>query len=78
MTNGYGPEGFVIRGEPTAFPHSLKANYSRGVMGFGMGKVQVVRHDGRGLVEIEEVPFVIQSSQATVDLGLIRADARAK
>ena len=39
----------------------------------GQRKVQVVRHDGKGLVEIEERPFVIQSNRADVDLGVIEA-----
>lgn len=74
VTTGYGPEGFVIPGKAKAFPYRLSADYySRGVMGFGMGKVQIVRHDGRGNVELEERPFVIQSEKGRVDLGVVDA-----
>lgn len=74
VTTGYGPEGFVIP-EPSAFPYTLRANYySRGVMGFGMGKVQVVRHDGKGGLTIEEKPFVIQTNHGDVELGTVTAE----
>lgn len=72
VTTGYGPEGFVIYGKPRGFPYELKADYfSRGVMGFGMGKVQIVRHDGLGEITLEERPFLIQSSRGSVDLGVV-------
>ncbi len=72
VTTGYGPEAFVIPGKAKAFPYRLSADYySRGVMGFGMGKIQVVRHDGHGKIEIEERPFVIQTQKGRVDLGAI-------
>ncbi len=72
VTTGYGPEGFVIPGAARGYPYQLRANYySRGVMGFGMGKLQVVRHDGKGNVRIEDRPFVIQSDRGDVDLGTV-------
>jgi hypothetical protein len=72
VTTGYGPEGFVIPGAARGFPYQLRANYySRGVMGFGMGKLQVVRHDGKGNIRIEDRPFVIQSDRGDVDLGTV-------
>ncbi len=72
VTTGYGPEAFVIPGKAKAFPYRLSADYySRGVMGFGMGKIQVVRHDGHGKIEIEERPFVIQTQKGSVDLGAV-------
>ena len=40
-------------------------------MGFGMGKVQIVRHDGQGEITLEERPFLIQSSRGAVDLGVV-------
>lgn len=72
VTNGYGPEAFIIPGAESglAFPYKLSVNYySRGAMGFGMGKVQIVRHDGAGGVALEERPFVIMKDGLTVDLG---------
>jgi hypothetical protein len=72
VTTGFGPEGFVIPGRATGFPYSLRAHYfSRGAMGFGMGKVQIVCHDGAGGVTIEDRPFVIQADKGMVDLGKV-------
>ncbi|MCY1055926.1 AgmX/PglI C-terminal domain-containing protein [Nannocystis sp. SCPEA4] len=70
VTTGYGPECFTIDGEPQAFPYKLEAHYfSRGPMGYGMGKLQIVQHDGKGELRFEERPFVIMKDRAYVDLG---------
>jgi TonB family protein len=70
VTTGYGPECFTIEGEPKAFPYRLAAHYfSRGPMGYGMGKLQIVQHDGKGELRFEERPFVIMKDRAFVDLG---------
>jgi tetratricopeptide (TPR) repeat protein len=70
VTTGYGPECFTIPGKPRAYPYSLQAHYySRGPMGYGMGKLQVVQHDGRGALRFDEQPFVIMRDGATVNLG---------
>lgn len=73
ITTGYGPECFTIF-DPSAFPYKLKAHYySRGPMGHGAGKVQVIRHDGKGGIGIEDRPFVIMQDGAFVDLGTVDA-----
>jgi hypothetical protein len=41
-------------------------------MGYGMGLLQTVRHDGRGNLTFEDKPFVIMADHAYVDLGLFR------
>src|SRR5690606_33928559 len=70
VTTGYGPECFAIRGAPRAFPYRLEAHYySRGPMGYGMGKVQIVQHDGAGELRFEERPFLIMKDRAFVQLG---------
>jgi tetratricopeptide (TPR) repeat protein len=70
MTNGYGPEVFTIVGEPTGYPYNLQIQYySRGPNGFGMGKVQIVEHDGRGHLGFDDRPFVVMKDRAFVDLG---------
>jgi len=72
VTTGYGPECFAITGQPTAFPYSLSAHYySRGPMGYGMGKLQVVQHDGKGGLKFDERPFVIMEDRAFVQLGKV-------
>ncbi len=73
VTTGYGPEAFVIPGQPVAGPYRLQVHYySRGPMGYGMGTVQVIRHDGAGEVSLQDHPFVVMTDGAYVDLGRVR------
>jgi hypothetical protein len=70
VTTGYGPECFRIEGTPTAFPYRFEANYfSRGPMGYGMGNLEILQHDGRGGLVFDDRPFVIMKDHATVQLG---------
>jgi hypothetical protein len=74
VTTGYGPECFTIRGarETRAYPYTLQAHYySRGPMGYGMGKLEVIDHDGQGHISFEERPFVVMKDRAFVDLGKV-------
>lgn len=72
VTTGYGPECFTIQGAPTAYPYHLQIHYySRGPMGYGMGKLQIVEHDGSGGLRLEERPFVVMNDRAYVDLGKV-------
>ena len=80
VTTGYGPECFTIRGpaQGRAFPYHLQAHYySRGPMGYGMGKLEVIEHDGRGALRFDERPFIIMQDGAFVDLGTIAGGAPA-
>ena len=64
----------ALRGprEARAYPYTLQANYfSRGPMGYGMGKLEIVEHDGRGRLRFEERPFVVMQDQAFVELGTV-------
>jgi hypothetical protein len=72
VTNGYGPECFILRGQPRkpVKQYTLQVHYyARGPMGFGMGKLQIVRHDGKGGLSFDERPFVVMQDKAHVDLG---------
>jgi len=40
-------------------------------MGYGMGTVQVIAHDGEGGLTVEPRPFVVMADQAMVDLGWV-------
>jgi tetratricopeptide (TPR) repeat protein len=74
VTTGYGPECFTIRtpAASRAFPYRLQAHYySRGPMGYGMGKLQIIDHDGNGNLRFDERPFVIMQDGAFVDLGRV-------
>ncbi|MFO0678161.1 MAG: VIT domain-containing protein [Polyangiaceae bacterium] len=75
ITTGYGPECFTIRKakyqrDPV---YTLQAHYySRGPMGYGMGKLQVIDHDGKGGLKVEDRPFVVMVDQAFVNLGTVK------
>jgi uncharacterized protein YfaP (DUF2135 family) len=78
VTTGYGPECFTVRApaERRALPYRLQAHYySRGPMGYGMGKLQIIDHDGKGGLRFEERPFVILEDGAYVDLGTVNGRA---
>jgi outer membrane protein OmpA-like peptidoglycan-associated protein len=73
VTTGYGPECFTIPGTPQAYPYRMQAHYySRGPMGYGMGKLEILEHDGHGGLRFEERPFVIMVDRAFVDLGQVQ------
>jgi hypothetical protein len=75
VTTGYGPECFTIRLPPgqRAYPYRLQAHYySIGPMGAGMGKLEIVEHDGQGGLTFEERPYVVMVNQAYVDLGWVK------
>lgn len=80
MTTGYGPECFVVRASAgrVAAPYKLRAHYySRGPMGYGMGTMQVIEHDGEGGLSIEPRPFVVMADDAMVSLGSVDGEKRA-
>jgi len=75
VTTGYGPECFTIRGKPSerSGPYTLMANYySRGPMGYGMGKLEIIEHDGQGGLTFVERPYVVMQDHAFVTLGTVR------
>lgn len=70
VRNGYGPEQFVILGAPTRYPYTFEAHYfSQGPMGYGMGTLQIVQHDGAGGLRFDERPFLVMNADARVPLG---------
>ena len=72
MTTGYGPECFTIESEPKAFPYELEIHYySRGPMGFGMGQLEILKHDGQGGLRFEERPYLVMNDGTYVDLGRV-------
>ena len=75
VTTGYGPECFTIRAPKgkRVGPYHLEAHYySRGPMGYGMGKLEVIDHDGKGGLSFEERPFLVMVDQAYVDIGTVQ------
>jgi tetratricopeptide (TPR) repeat protein len=76
VTTGYGPECFTVAGpeKREAAPYRLQVHYySRGPMGYGMGTVQVVTHDGEGGLAVEPRPFVVMTDGAMVEIGSVKA-----
>jgi Vault protein inter-alpha-trypsin domain len=70
VTTGYGPEAFRIVGERRSSGYFLQANYyARGPMGYGMGKVQIVEHDGKGKLSFDERPYLVMVDRGFVNLG---------
>jgi hypothetical protein len=72
VTTGYGPECFTVPLAPErrAAPYRLQAHYyARGPMGYGMGKLEIVEHDGHGGLAFEERPFVVMNDRSFVELG---------
>ncbi len=73
ITTGYGPEEFAIQGNPVAGPYHLSINYySQGPMGYGMGLLQILQHDGNGKLSFQDRPYVIMNDHAFVDLGTFK------
>ncbi|MBL4635540.1 MAG: AgmX/PglI C-terminal domain-containing protein [Kofleriaceae bacterium] len=69
VTTGYGPECFAIEGPALAFPYALRIHYySRGPMGYGMGQVEIMQHDGKGGLKFDTRPFVVMNDNAFVTL----------
>jgi tetratricopeptide (TPR) repeat protein len=74
VTTGYGPECFTIRlpAEKRSAHYKLMAHYyARGPMGYGMGKLEILDHDGKGGIAFQERPFVVMADRAFVDLGTV-------
>lgn len=77
VTTGYGPEQFAID-RPSAFPYRLQAHYySRGPMGYGMGAVQIMEHDGAGDLRFRTEPFVNMIDGGYVELGRVNEPLNA-
>lgn len=72
VTTGYGPENFTIPGGGAAGPYALQIHYySRGPMGYGMGMLEILRHDGKGGLAFEHRPYIVMVDGAYVDLGTV-------
>ena len=72
VTTGYGPECFTVRSSKAGRSPSYALQvhyYARGPMGYGMGKIEIIDHDGRGGLTFSERPFVVMNDRAFVELG---------
>ena len=72
VTTGYGPESFAISGAASSYPYQIGVHYyARGPMGYGMGKVEIVQHDGQGQLRFRDLPFLVMNDGAYVTLGIL-------
>ena len=56
------------------YPYRLSIRYARrGPMGYGMGTVQIIEHDGHGNLWFDYRPFVIMSDGGHLDLAEVVA-----
>lgn len=66
VTKGYGPELFESR--DTRSRRVLVHYYRRGPMGFGLGRVLRMNHDGKGGLTFAAKPFIAMRDHAWVDI----------
>jgi hypothetical protein len=59
---------FVLVREMDARDADLHVDDARPV-GYGMGKLELVEHDGEGKLQFEQRPFVVMADRSNVDLG---------
>lgn len=74
VRTGFGPEAW-ISGEhrrPAAVTARVRY-FDRGAMGYAMGTVSAVSHDGNGHLTFVDRPFVLMEAVGSVELGRFRA-----
>lgn len=73
VRDGFGPEAWVSRRGKVPSAVSARVRYfDRGAMGYAMGTVSAVRHDGEGNLTFVDRPFVIMEARGSVELGRFR------
>lgn len=74
VRDGFGPEAWVSRRGKVPSAVSARVRYfDRGAMGYAMGTVSAVRHDGEGKLTFVDRPFVIMEARGSVELGRFRS-----
>ena len=68
VTTGYGPERIVLRNARRPLWLRVRG-VNLGSTGYGQGTVQIVRHDGKGRLTLEQRPFLVMHNGTAVDLG---------
>jgi hypothetical protein len=70
IADGWGPEHAEVDGRGPAAGYHLWIDYAaRAMMGTAFGQLDIVEHDGGGLLRVETRPFVVMVEHAEVDLG---------
>lgn len=74
VRDGFGPEAWISRRGKVPSAVSARVRYfDRGAMGYAMGTVSAVRHDGQGNLTFVDRPFVIMEARGSVELGRFRS-----
>ncbi|MEM6992156.1 MAG: AgmX/PglI C-terminal domain-containing protein, partial [Myxococcota bacterium] len=74
VRTGFGPEAWIARGNKTPQAVTARVRYfDRGAMGYAMGTVSAIRHDGQGNLTFIDRPFVLMEAVGSVELGRFRA-----
>lgn len=74
VRNGHGPEVVVIEARPRdrTYPYTVRLHHGAvGPLGFGMGTLQTIEHDGKGGWWFANTPFVVTREGAVLPLGKV-------
>jgi hypothetical protein len=70
VRTGFGPEAWIARGAHRPEAVTARVRYfNRGAMGYALGTVSALEHDGAGQLRFLERPFVLMEGSGSVDLG---------
>jgi TonB family protein len=70
VRTGFGPEAWIARGARRPEAVAARVRYfNRGAMGYALGTVSALEHDGAGQLRFLERPFVLMQGSGSVDLG---------
>jgi hypothetical protein len=70
VRTGFGPEAWIARGDRRPEAVTARVRYfNRGAMGYALGTVSALEHDGAGQLRFLERPFVLMQGSGSVDLG---------
>ena len=75
VTTGYGPDCLTLRGaaHKNGKRHRVQLTVGgRGPVGYPMGKLQIIEHDGRGKLQLVDHPFIVLRDFTTLDVGSYR------
>ncbi|MBL4688152.1 MAG: hypothetical protein JKY37_26415 [Nannocystaceae bacterium] len=74
VRTGFGPEAWISRDHRRPAAVTARVRYfDRGAMGYAMGTVSAVSHDGNGHLTFTDRPFVLMEAVGSVELGRFRA-----
>jgi len=74
VRTGFGPEAWISRGGKRPAAVTARVRYfDRGAMGYAMGTVSSIAHDGEGNLSFRDRPFVLMEATGSVELGRFSA-----